>query len=402
MKFSMNKRLAQLPPYIFVHLGNLKRKAAAAGHKVIDLGQGSPDLPSPDYAVAAAQKALGDVKTHGYPLSNGLPEYRKAIAGWYARRFSAALDPETEVLPLIGSKEGLGHLLMALLDPGDAVLVPSPCYPAHYNGVLLAGGVPKLMPLKEANGFLPDLDAIAPADLSASKVMILNYPNNPTGATLPDHRLLQKALLLAATHNFLIVYDNAYSEIVFDGYKAPSILELPGAKEHAVEFHSTSKSYSMAGWRLGFVVGNAGAIATLAKFKGFLDYGVPSFLQVAAIAALEGPNDYVAKASAVYQERRDALVAALKGLGWETTPPKAAMYLWTRLPREARHMSSVEFCERLIAEHGLVISPGTGFGPEGEGFVRFSLIQPPAVLREAVARVGLFLKSLSPTAKVSH
>ncbi|MDE2291952.1 MAG: aminotransferase class I/II-fold pyridoxal phosphate-dependent enzyme [Elusimicrobia bacterium] len=402
MKFTMNKRLAKLPPYIFVHLGNLKRQAAAAGHKVIDLGQGSPDLPSPDYVVAEAQKAVADAKLHGYPIANGLPEYRKAIAGWYKRRFGADLDPDAEVLPLIGSKEGLGHLLMAICDPGDSVLVPTPCYPVHFNGPILAGAEPKLMPLKAGNGFLPDLDAIPAADLAAAKAMILNYPNNPTGATLPDHALLKKALALAAKHGFLLIYDNAYSEIVFDGYKAPSILELPGAKEHAVEFHSTSKSYSMAGWRLGFTVGNREAIQTLGKLKGFLDYGVPSFLQKAAIAALEGPDEYVRKASAVYQERRDALVKALAGVGWTAEPPKAAMYLWTALPREAAGLTSLEFCERLIREHGVVVSPGSGFGPAGEGFVRFSLIQPPAVLREAVERIGRYLKTLKAPEKVAR
>lgn len=394
MKFGMNQRLAKLPPYIFVHLGNLKREAAAKGHKVIDLGQGSPDLPSPVAAVTAAQKAMEDVKTHGYPIANGLPEYRKAVAAWYKKRFNADFDPEKEVLPLIGSKEGIGHILMAMLDPGDAVLVPSPCYPVHYNGVLIAGGVPKLMPLKEANGFLPDLKAIPEADLAAAKIMILNYPNNPTGATLPDLTLLKDALALAAKHGFLVLYDNAYSEIGFDGYKAPSIFEIPGAKEHALEFHSTSKTYSMAGWRLGFVVGNATAVGILAKLKGFLDYGVPSFLQHAAIAALEGSDEPIRKASAAYQERRDALCAALKGLGWDAAPPKAAMYVWTRLPREARGMTSLAFCERLILEHGVAVTPGSGFGPEGEGYVRFSLIQPPAVLREAVARVGTYLKTL--------
>ena len=401
MKFSMNKRLASLPPYIFVHLGNLKRAAAAAGHKVIDLGQGSPDLPSPDYVIAAAQKSMADVATHGYPIANGLPEYRKAVAAWYKKRFNADFDHDTEVLPLIGSKEGLGHLLMAVLDPGDSVLVPSPCYPVHYNGVLIAGGVPKLMPLKEENGFLPDFDAIPEADLAAAKIMILNYPNNPTGATLPDLSLLKKALALAAKHGFLVVYDNAYSEIGFDGYKSPSIFEIPGAKSHAIEFHSTSKSYSMAGWRLGYAVGNPEAIKLLGKLKGFLDYGVPSFLQKAAIAALEGPDSTVTKASAIYQERRDALVAALKGIGWETKPPRAAMYLWTRLPREAAGMNATEFCEGLIKEEGVVIVPGSGFGPAGEGFVRFSLIQPPAVLREAVARIGKHLKTLAKGAKVA-
>lgn len=396
MKFSMNQRLAKLPPYIFVHLGNLKREAAAKGHKVIDLGQGSPDLPSPAYVVTAAQKAMEDVKTHGYPIANGLPEYRKAVAAWYKKRFNADFDADKEVLPLIGSKEGIGHILMAILDPGDTVLVPSPCYPVHYNGVLIAGGVPKLMPLKEENGFLPDLKAIPEADLAAAKIMILNYPNNPTGATMPDLTLLKDALALAAKHGFLVLYDNAYSEIGFDGYKAPSIFEIPGAKEHALEFHSTSKTYSMAGWRLGFVVGNASAVGILAKLKGFLDYGVPSFLQYAAIAALEGSDEPIKKASAAYQERRDALCSALKGLGWETTPPKAAMYVWTRLPREAQSMTSLSFCERLLLEHGVAITPGSGFGPEGEGYVRFSLIQPPAVLREAVSRIGTYLKTLKP------
>ncbi len=394
MKPTPIKRLSDLPPYIFVHLGNLKRQALDKGKDVIDLGQGSPDLPSPKHVIEAAIEAIQDPKNHGYPIANGIPEYRQAIAGWYKKRFDVDLDPDTEVLPLIGSKEGLGHLLLALLETGDGVLVPSPCYPAHWNGPILAGGKLNVMPLKEENGFLPDLDAVSEAAWKSSKVVILNYPNNPTGACLPDNSLLEKALSYSKKYGTLVIYDNAYSEITFDGYQAPSILQLPGAKDHAVEFHSTSKSYSMAGWRLGFVVGNADAIAPLAKLKGFYDYGVPTFLQQAAIAALEGPQDYTRKASETYQERRDALADALKDAGWEVPRPKASMYIWTRLPKAAQGMKSLEFSEKLIAEQGVVVSPGSGFGPEGEGYMRFSLIQPPQRLREAAKRIGAFIKSL--------
>ncbi|MFH1725957.1 MAG: aminotransferase class I/II-fold pyridoxal phosphate-dependent enzyme [Elusimicrobiota bacterium] len=394
MKFAMNKRLSGLPPYIFVHLGNLKRKEIAAGKDVIDLGQGSPDLPSPSYVVDAAREGVKDPGTHGYPVANGTPEYRKAVADWYMRRFKVALDPDKEVLALIGSKEGLGHLLSALLDPGEGVLVPSPCYPAHYNGVILAGGDVIIMPLKEKNGFLPDLDKIPERDLERAKAMILNYPNNPTGATLPDNAPLERALALAEKHGFLVIYDNAYSEMTFDDYVAPSILQLPGAKDHAIEFHSVSKSFSMAGWRLGFAVGNPEAVALLGKIKGFIDYGVPTFLQRAAVSALSGPDDYVKEARATYQRRRDALAAALEEIGWKAPLPRASMYIWTRMPQAAGGMKSLEFAERLIREQGVVLSPGSAFGPEGEGYMRFSLIQTPDRLREAAGRIGRFLQTL--------
>lgn len=398
MKFSANKRLRSLPPYIFVHLGNLKRVELEKGKDVIDLGQGSPDQPSPDHVVKAASEAVRDGTLHGYPVANGLPEYRQAIADWYKKRFDVELDRDKEVLPLIGSKEGIGHLLLALLNPGEGVLVPSPCYPVHYNGVILAGGTVHIMKLTEENGFLPDLKAIPPEAAENSKIIILNYPNNPTGATTPDNSLLEEALALAKKYGWLVLYDNAYSEITFDGYVAPSILQIPGAKENAIEFHSTSKSYSMAGWRLGFAVGNAEAIAALAKLKGFIDYGVPAFLQKGAIAALNGPQDCVVKAAKMYQERRDVLAEALAGVGWKVTVPKASMYIWTRLPKEAGGMPSLEFSERLIREQGVVVSPGTGFGPEGEGYVRFSLIHPPERLREAAKRIGAFLATLSGVA----
>lgn len=387
------RRLEELPPYLFVKLGVLKRQAQKAGLDVIDLGQGSPDLCTPPHVVEALRAAVGETWTHRYPQSNGLPRFREAVAAWYRRRFSVELDPETEVLPLIGSKEGLGHLFAAFLNPGDGVLVPDPCYPVHYNGVVLAGGRIHPLPLTAENGFVPDLDRVPAAAADASKFLILNYPNNPTGAVLADAKPLERALAFARRHELCVVYDNAYSELTFDGYRAPSILQLKGAKESAVEFHSLSKTYSMAGWRLGFAVGNADVVAGLAKFKGFLDYGVSSFLQLAGVAALEGPQDCVAAACVEYQKRRDALVKALRGIGWDPPLPKAAMYVWTPLPERLRRLGSLAFSERLILEQGVVVSPGVGFGPAGEGYMRFSLIEPSARLEEAVRRIGVMTRS---------
>lgn len=393
MKPAPSRKLSSLPPYLFVHLAGLKLKAEAAGLKVIDLGQGSPDLPSPAPVVEALQKAADEPWTHRYPLASGLPELREALAAWYAKRFGVTLDPKTEVLPLIGSKEGLAHLFMALLNPGEGVLVPNPCYPVHYNGVILAGGKAHLMPLKEENAFLPDFRKVTAAQWRASKVLLLNYPNNPTGAVLEDNALLEEALARSKKHGCLVAYDNAYSEITFDGYRAPSILQLGGAKERAVEFHSFSKSYSMAGWRIGWAAGNAEALSQLSKFKGFLDYGIPSFIQKAAIEAVTGPQDYVVEASRTYRYRRDALLKALAAIGWNAPTPRAGMYVWTRLPEKARKKGSLAFCERLILEQGVVISPGVGFGPHGEGFVRFSLIAPEERLEEAARRIGEHLRA---------
>lgn len=391
MKPTPSKKLAGLPPYLFVRLAQLKAKAEASGLSVIDLGQGSPDLPSPGNVVEAVRAAVEEPWTHRYPQTQGLPELRRAIAGWYKRRFSVQLDPDAEVLPLVGSKEGLAHLLMAVLDPGQGVLVPSPCYPVHYNGAVLAGGRAHLMPLLHENGFLPDLRQITAAQARDSKVLILNYPNNPTGAVLESNLLLEDALSFSRKHGALVAYDNAYSELTFDGYRAPSILQIKGAIRNAVEFHSLSKTYSMAGWRIGFVVGNADAIANLGKFKGFLDYGIPGFIQKAAIEALNGPQDYVERARRTYQSRRDALVKALAAIGWEVPVPRATMYIWAPLPKAARRRGSLAFAERLILEHGVVVSPGVGFGPTGEGFIRISLIASEEKLEEAAQRIGHFL-----------
>ncbi len=394
MKPTPSKKLASLPPYLFVQLAKLKAQAEAAGQSVIDLGQGSPDLPSPANVVEALKAAVDQPWTHRYPQSGGLPALRTAIADWYRHRFKVTLDPDTQVLPLVGSKEGLAHLFMALLEPHQTVLVPSPCYPVHYNGVVLAGGKPYLMPLSEEMGFLPDLRKIPPAVAKNAKIMVLNYPNNPTGAVLESNLLLEDALNFSQKHGCLIAYDNAYSELTFDSYRAPSILQIPGAVDRAVEFHSFSKTYSMAGWRIGFVVGNAEAIAHLAKFKGFLDYGIPNFIQQAAVEALHGPQDYVSDLCRTYQHRRDAMVKALGEVGWEAPKSRATMYLWAPLPKKARRMKSLKFAERLILEHGVVISPGVGFGPHGEGYMRISLIAPEEQLAEAAGRIGAFLDRL--------
>lgn len=393
-----NDRLRSLPPYIFVRLDRLAQEASAL-RDVINLGKGSPDLAAPEVAVEALIAAARNVKTHTYPRADGTPDFRAAAAEWYERRFGVAPDPDSEILPLLGAKEGLGHMMLASLAPGDGVLVPSPGYPAYANQVVVTGGRVVPMRLMEKDGFLPDFDRLE-AEIEAAKkdgpvrLMLLNFPANPTGAVVPDLALLERALAFAERHDLLVFYDNAYSELGFDGYQAPTMLQVPGSERRVIEFHSVSKSYSMAGFRVGFAVGDAEANGTLAKIKGYLDYGVPTFIQAAAAAALREGGPYVERTRAVYQERRDAMVAALRAAGWEVAPPKGAMYLWAKLPAAAAAMSSLEFSERLIREQGVVISPGSAFGPDGEGWMRISLIQPVERLREAAARIGAFLASL--------
>lgn len=392
---SVSERLAGLPPYLFVRLNALKVQAEAQGIRVIDFGQGNPDIPSPDNVVEALCRAVKEQPwTHRYPQSKGLPDFRKAIALWYDDRFGVKLDPESEVLPLIGSKEGVAHLFMAYLNPGDVVLVPGPCYPVHYNGVILAGGKVHWLPLTEENRYLPQLKSIPEDVARKAKFLLLNYPNNPTGAVLEDNSLLEEALKFSEQYGILIVYDNPYSEIVFDGYQAPSFLQLRGSKDRGIELHSLSKTYSMAGWRIGFAVGNSDVIAALGKFKSFLDYGVPGFLQQAGIEALSGPQDYVKNASRRYESRRNVLIEALKDNGWDVPPPRAAMYVWAKLPPQAARLGSLKFAERLILEAGVVVAPGVGFGPHGEGYVRMALVSKEEDLKEGARRIGEFIKKL--------
>ena len=309
-----------------------------------------------------------------------------------------SLDPEKEVLPLIGSKEGLAHLCFAYLSSRDVALVPSPCYPVHYNGVLLSGARAHLMPLRPERGFLPDLESVPSRTAKRAKLLILNYPNNPTGAVVEDVRLFEQAIRFARRNRCLVLHDNAYSELAFDGYRAPSFLQLPEAKEVGVEFHSLSKTYSMAGWRVAFVAGNSQVIEHLSKFKSFLDYGIPGFLQRAGTAALSGPQDYVPNLIQTYRSRRDTLVQALNRLGWNVVAPKATMYVWGKLPPPFGRWGSLKFAEKLILEEGVVLAPGIGFGPYGEGYMRFALVVPEKQILEAASRMENFFKRTSKKA----
>lgn len=392
-----SKSLSRLPPYLFVKLNAVKEEAVRRGRSLIDLGMGNPDRPTPVHVVDALCRAVREEPaTHRYPTTRGTPALRQAIAAWYRRRFGVKLDPETEVLPLIGSKEGLAHTFFAYLEPKDYALIPSPCYPVHYNGTLLTGTRLHLMPLKEENGFLPDLGKIPRAVARRSKILLLNYPNNPTGAVLPDTGLFREAIAFVKRNGGFVIHDNAYSEISFDGYRAPSFLQVPDAKRYGVEFHSFSKTYSMAGWRVAFAVGNAEVLANVAKFKSFVDYGVPGFVQAAAAEALNASQDYVVQISEIYRQRRDALVSHLAAAGWSVTPPRAAMYQWARLPEAFRSEGSFAFCERLLLDEGVVLAPGIGFGPYGEGYVRIAFVEDERRIVEAAGRIGRFLKSAKP------
>jgi LL-diaminopimelate aminotransferase len=376
-------RLGLLPPYLFAELDRLKKEVQQRGVDVISLGIGDPDLPTPAHIVARAQAAAAEPVNHRYPDYEGLERYRAAASGWYRRRFEVRLDPAREVCALLGSKEGIANFPTAVVDPGDIVLMPDPGYPVYYSGCVFNGGEPYFMRLRKQNGFLPDLSDIPAEVARRAKLMWLNYPNNPTAATA-ERDFFKDAVDFCLKNGIILAHDFAYSEIAFDGYRAPSILEIEGARECAVEFHSLSKTYSMTGWRVGFVVGNAGAIAAIGKVKTNIDSGVFQAVQEAAIAALEGPEDTLHHYCAIYQKRRDLMVEAVRGLGLECAKPRATFYLWAEVPKG---YTSVSFTERVLQETGVVITPGSGFGKGGEGFVRFSLTVANERLQEAVARI---------------
>ncbi len=378
------RRLAALPPYLFAEIDRLKQEALRSGKDLIDLGVGDPDLPTPEPIVEALRSAARNPRHHRYPSYEGMEAFREAVAAWYRRRFGVKLDPAREVLTLIGSKEGIGHLPLALLNPGDTALIPDPGYPVYQAGTLFAGGRPVRMRLRRENGFLPELAKIPAATARRARVMFLNYPNNPTAATA-EPAFFEEAVRFARRHRIAVCHDAAYSEIAFDGYRAPSFLQTDGAIEVGVEFHSLSKTFNMTGWRIGFVVGNAAAIAALGRLKSNLDSGVFQAVQEAGIAALAMDGGVVEKACAVYRERRDALVRGLQAAGLEVTPPRATFYVWARIPKKYR---SAQFAALLLSRAGIVATPGNGFGPGGEGYVRFTLTVPVERMREAVARLG--------------
>ncbi|MGO9751034.1 MAG: LL-diaminopimelate aminotransferase [Solirubrobacteraceae bacterium] len=380
-----SRRLDQIPPYLFAALEQKIAVKRAAGIDVISLGIGDPDTPTFPPIVAAAREALSDPSTHTYPSNRGRAEFREAVADFYVRRFGVELDPDAEVMPAIGAKECIFNLNLAFLDPGDVALASDPGYPVYTGGPLLAGATPVLMPLLPELGFAPDLDAIADDALHRAQLMFINYPNNPTGAVLPDG-LFERVIALAADNDLLVVHDNAYSETTYDGYVAPSFLATPGAKEVGVEVFSLSKGYNMTGWRCAAIVGNAEAIAQYWRLKSNVDSGLFDAVQLAAVAALAPDVDaYVAGMNAVYQRRRDLVCDALAQAGVNVTPPKGTIYIWAPIPDG--FASAAAYCEHVLEHAAVVISPGGAYGTSGEGFFRISLTTPDERLLEAVERL---------------
>jgi len=375
------KRVEGLPPYLFAELDKRVAAKRAEGADVISLGVGDPDLPTPAHIVEALREAALDPSTHRYPSYYGMPELRQAIADHYERRFGVTLDPETEVLPLIGSKEGIAHIATAFVDPGDRALVADPGYPVYGIGTILAGGEPISLPLTAERRFLPDFDAV---DVPPStKLLWLGYPSNPTAA-VAEADTLERTVRFGSDHDLLVCHDAAYVEITFDGYVAPSILQIPGAKDVAVEFGSLSKTYNMTGWRIGYVVGNAEAIRMLGVVKTNIDSGIFDAVQRAGIAALTGPQDHVEQMRAIYQKRRDLIVSALAEAGIDLEPPLGSIYVWVPAPAGK---TSVDFAAELLDEAAVVVAPGTGYGPHGEGYIRISLSVPDDRLQEAAGRL---------------
>ena len=376
-------RVAKLPPYLFAEVSKRIAQRHAEGHDVISLGIGDPDLPTPQHIVDAMAQLVHDPANHRYPESEGLPEFRQAVAEWYDRRFGVVLDPKREIISLIGSKEGIGHIALCVIDPGDIALVPDPGYPVYAVGTMFAGGWSYYLPLKEENGFLPDLEAIPSQVVDHAKVLWLNYPNNPTGAVATVD-FFERAIVFAKKHELLICHDGPYADVAFDGYKPLSFLEVPGAKEVGIEFNSLSKTYNMTGWRIGVAVGNPQAVDALLRVKTNLDSGVFAAVQRAAIVALRGPQDEIPHHNAIYQRRRDVTVATLRQMGLRVQSPKASLYIWARIPAG---YTSIQFSTKVLEESDVFVTPGVGYGPNGDDYIRISLTTADARLDEAMARL---------------
>lgn len=376
-------RVRNLPQYVFVRLDELKANARQQGIDLIDLGMGNPDGPAPASVIAAAKTALDNPNIHGYPPFEGVGSFRKTVTAWYQRRYGVLLNPENEVLPLMGSKEGLAHLAMAFIDPGDVVLVPNPAYPVHFRGPLIAGADIHEMLLTVENDWVIDLAKIPEEVARRAKLLFFNYPSNPTGATAP-REFYEEIVAFARKYEIILVHDLCYAELAFDGYQPTSLLEIDGAKDISVEFHTMSKTYNMAGWRIGFVVGNSKIIQGLRTLKTNLDYGIFAALQAAAETALNLPDEFVSQVQTRYRERRDFVIQGLAELGWTIPPTKATMYLWVPCPPG---IGSTEFALKVLSETGVVLTPGNAFGSGGEGYVRLSLIADLERLGEAIDRL---------------
>lgn len=380
----LSRRIENLPPYLFVEISRKIAEKKVRGEDVVSFGIGDPDIPTPPHIIERLCEAAHESANHRYPESEGLPELRQAIADWYDERFGIALDPAKEVAPLIGSKEGIAHIALCLLNPGDTALITDPGYPVYSIGTNLVGGRPYYLPISPKNNFLPDLNRIPENILQKTKILWLNYPNNPTGA-VADIEFFNRATEFAKKRNICICHDGPYSEVAFDGYKPVSFLQANGAKEVGIEFHSLSKTYNMTGWRIGMAVGNAGVINALKTMKSNLDSGIPQAIQYAAIAALSGPQDCIKEHNDIYQRRRDLIVDTLNKMGLEAKSPKASLYIWARVPNG---FTSVEFANDLLDKVGVVVTPGIGYGRNGEGYVRLSLTIPDASLLKGLSRMA--------------
>lgn len=377
-------RIKRLPPYVFAIVNNLKMEHRRKGEDIIDLGMGNPDMPAPKHVIDKLCAAAKNPRNHRYSASKGITQLRVAICEWYKRRFNVELDPESEAVATIGSKEGLSHLALATIQPGDVVMTPTPSYPIHPYSVIIAGGEITSIPIGRDIDFFAEMEKTFKKTWPRPKMLIINFPHNPTTLVVDGLDFFKKIVDFAKENNIIVLHDFAYADLNFDGYKAPSFLEVPGAKDIGVEFFSLTKSYSMAGWRVGFCVGNKDVVGALIKIKSYLDYGMFQPIQIAAIVALRGPQDCVEEFREVYQSRRNVLIKGLNKAGWQVEPPKATMFVWAKMPERFKKMGSLEFCKYLIAEAGVAVSPGIGFGEGGDEYVRFALVENEHRIKQAV------------------
>ncbi|HEY1500549.1 MAG TPA: alanine transaminase [Acidobacteriaceae bacterium] len=393
-------RIRRLPAYVFNITGELKAAARRSGEDIIDFGMGNPDGATPRHIVDKMIEAARRPETHRYSLSRGIPRLRRAITKWYSTRYGVDLDPDREAIVTIGSKEGIAHLCLATLDQGDVVMVPNPSYPIHIYGPVIAGANIRSVAIHNADAFLAELEQAIPLMYPRPKMLILNFPANPTTQCV-DLRFFERVVALCRQHAIWLVHDLAYADIVFDGYRAPSVLEVPGAKDIAVEFFTLSKSYNMPGWRVGFMVGNPELVSALARLKSYFDYGTFTPIQVAAIVALEGPQECVTEIRDTYCRRRDCLISGLSKAGWEVASPKATMFVWAPIPEPWRHLGSLEFSIKLLNEAKVAVSPGIGFGEYGDGHVRFALIENEERTRQALRGIRQMLQREGASATIA-
>jgi len=383
-------KIKRLPPYVFAVVNKLKMELRHAGHDIIDLGMGNPDQPTPQHIVDKLCEAAQDGRNHRYSVSKGIPGLRRAICGWYKRKFDVDLDPETEAIATIGSKEGLAHLAVAITNPGDLILTPNPAYPIHPYGFIIAGADIRHVPMGPGFDYFEEVQKAVRDSWPKPKILVVNFPSNPT-AEVVDLDFYVKLVDFAKENDLIVISDIAYAEITFDGYQCPSIMQVPGAKDVAVEFYSLSKTYNMPGWRMGFMVGNREIVAALAKIKSYLDYGTFQPLQIAACAALNGPQDCVDEIRAMYQSRRDVLIDGMHKMDWMAEKPKASMFVWAEIPDEFKAMGSLDFCKHMLEQGGVAVSPGIGFGDYGDHYVRIALIENEHRTRQALRGMRQFL-----------